>query len=125
TVACFFEHLGSPLIQALACRLSCDQRCAVYLGWHSQHELARRRFLGANTLLLAVAQKLFDGGFELGTQLGHRFAVKANHCVQPKNAPYKDVIALVELDSCGISFVTHGVHGLTPTRSRNSRASST
>jgi hypothetical protein len=47
-------------------------------------------------LLLAIAQELFDGGFELGAQLGHRFAVKANHGVQPKNAAYKDVVALVE-----------------------------
>lgn len=51
--------------------------------------------------------------------------MKADHGAQAQNATHKDVITLIELDTGGVSLVIHGVHGLTPIRSNNLRASST
>ena len=70
-------------------------------------------------------QIIFDGLLELGAQLTHRLPVETDDAPNAKNATDKNVVALVELDAGGIALLGQGVHGRTPTRSRNSRASST
>ena len=87
TMSGFFEHFGGPLIEALACRLRGNQCRAVHFRWHSQHELARRGLLRTNRLFLAVAQELFDGRLQRGTQLGHGFTVTGNR--MPTQSPHK------------------------------------
>src|SRR5205085_4384354 len=108
TMTGFFQNFGGPLIQALARRLSCDQSRTVNLGRHMQHKLSGSRLLRPNPLFFAVVQERFDCGLELG----YRFAMKADHGVQTKNAADENIVAFVELDSCRVPLVIHGVHGL-------------
>ncbi|WP_251199448.1 hypothetical protein [Aromatoleum aromaticum] len=80
----------------------------------------------ATTILTcSVGKKVLDGASECLMQFSHSFTMEADHDAQAKYATDKNVVAFVELDAGCIAFVGHGVHGFTPTRSSNSRASST
>jgi hypothetical protein len=119
------QHFRGPLIEALARRLSDDDRVAMNLGRNSKQQLARGRLLGLEAQLLALAHVVLGGLLELRAQFAHRLAVKADDAADAKDATGKEVVSLVKLDAGCVALVRQRVQGCTPILSRSSRACST
>ena len=119
------QHLGGPLVQAGAGRLGGDQGRAVQFGRHAQHELAAGGLLGRLADLLAGFEIVVHRFLECGAQLAHVVGMEAHHVADAEQAAGEDAIGVIEFDTGGVAIVGHGVHGLTPIRVRNSRASVT
>ena len=78
-----------------------------------------------HALRLAVSEIVIHRTFKLGPQAGHGLSMEADDAPDAEQTPDKNVVSLVVLDARGIAPMRHGVHGVTPTRSSSSRASST
>jgi len=90
------QHLGRPLVQALACRL-CSYQCATMdLGRHTQQQSAGRGLLGVNALRLAVRQIVFDREFKLSPQLRHRFATETDDVANAENPANEQIPAAAQ-----------------------------
>ena len=104
------QNFCGPLVQALARSLCGYHGATMDFGGNTKQQFARGWFLRGHSTLLAVGQMVLDRHLKLSFQFCDGLAVKADDAANAQNSTDEDVVALVKLNSGGISLVSHGVH---------------
>ena len=117
------QHLGSPLVDALAPNVGGRGDRGMDLRRNAQHQPAGIRLPGGPALLLA--DRDVDGFTKGIFKLVNRRPVKPDDVLDASQMADEYAVDLVELDPGGVAPILHLVHGLTPAHSRNARASLT
>src|SRR5690606_37811838 len=100
-------------------------RLAVHLRVHPEHQLAREGPLRLLPYPDAGLQIILDGFVKGFAQPLHRVGVEAYPVADARDPADEEAVLVVIVDAGRIALVTHGIHGLTPMRSRKSRAART
>ena len=117
--------MSGPLVEAFTLAFGHHYRCGMNFRWHSQQYLAGDRFVGLLSKFGASGKIIVNRLTECGFKLFNRPPVKPNNVTYTDKMTDKYPVVGVILDTCGISFVLHGVHSFTPIDSRKCLASVT
>jgi len=83
------------------------------------------QFFQLQSTLVAIGQPVIYRCVKCIAQLSHRFGMKADNVLHLEYTANKNVVPSVKLNPGNVALVIHAVHGCTPARCKNSRASST
>jgi len=124
SVSGFAQRFGSPLAQAFpGCFRGGGNRRVDYFGADADKELAGVGLVWPLAKRFTGGQIAVDRFPEIVFQFVSRFSMEADNIPDTDDMADKNVVFGVKLDTIGVAFVCHSVHGFTFNSVRKLRAS--